>query len=131
MTGKAPYKRHVSGALHSPFVILFEQQCADESDDGVVVGEDADDLGSSLDLAIETLDRIRAVKLGPMLLRECHVGEHVGLGVVHDGGELRHFWPDLVGDGTPLNPGGLGRLLGEGSGDEGGDDPSSALAGMR
>jgi len=59
----------------------------------------ADDVGSPFDLAVEALDRIGAVELRPVLLREGHVGEHVRLGVVEDGGELRHLRPDLVGDG--------------------------------
>ena len=42
------------------------------------------------------------------------------LGLVHDGGELGHFRPDLVGDGAPLHAGRFRRLLGEGGGDEGG-----------
>lgn len=32
-------KGQVSGALDGPFAILFEQQRADEADDGVIVGE--------------------------------------------------------------------------------------------
>ena len=40
------------------------------------------------------------------------------------------FGRNLVGDGAPLGAGGLGRLLGEGGGDEGRDDPAAALAGM-
>ena len=35
-----------------PLIVLFEQQRADEADDGVFVGEDADDLTAVFDLAI-------------------------------------------------------------------------------
>jgi hypothetical protein len=63
-------------------------------------------------------------------LGEGHVGKHVVLGLVHDRGELRHLRPDLKGDGAPLGAGGLGGVLGEGGGDEGGHHPPSALAGM-
>ncbi|MBB2707525.1 UNVERIFIED_ORG: hypothetical protein GGI57_005657 [Rhizobium aethiopicum] len=56
-------KRHIPGALNGPFIILFEQQCADETDDGFVVRKDADDLGASLDFAVETLNWIRRVQL--------------------------------------------------------------------
>jgi len=59
---------HASGSLNGPFVILFKQQCTGEHDDGVVVGEDADDVSTSLDLAIETLNGVGAAQLGPMLL---------------------------------------------------------------
>ena len=41
-----------------------------------------------LDLAVETLDRIRRVQLGAVLLQEGGVaGEHVGFGIIHDGSE--------------------------------------------
>lgn len=53
------FQCHVAGALDGPFVVLFEQQRADETDDGVVVGEDADDVGPPLDFAVEALDRVR------------------------------------------------------------------------
>ena len=68
---------------------------------GVVVRKDADDVGAPLDLAIEALDGVRAVKLGPMLLWEGHVGEHVRLGGVEDGCQLGNLWTDLVRDGAP------------------------------
>ena len=45
------FQRHVAGALDGPFVVLFEEEGADQADDGVVVGEDADDVGAPLDLA--------------------------------------------------------------------------------
>jgi len=61
---------------------------------------------------------------------EAHVGEHVGLGVVHDGGELGHPGAYLIRNGAPLGAGGLWRLLREGGADEGRDDPPPALAGM-
>jgi hypothetical protein len=36
-----------------PFVVLFGQDDADESDDGCPVGEDADDVGAASDFAVE------------------------------------------------------------------------------
>ena len=42
-------------------IVLFEQQRTDQADDGGLVGEDADDLTASLDLAIEPFERILAV----------------------------------------------------------------------
>ena len=47
------FQRHVAGALDGPFVVLFQQDRADEPDDGVVVREDADDVGPAFDLAVE------------------------------------------------------------------------------
>jgi hypothetical protein len=40
-------------AAFGPFVVLFGQDCADEADQGVAVGEDADDVGASADLSVE------------------------------------------------------------------------------
>lgn len=42
----------------------------------------------TLDLAVEALDRIGRVQLGSMLLRECHVGEHIGLCLVQESRKL-------------------------------------------
>ena len=58
------FQRHVAGPLHRPLIVLFEQDGADQTDDGVLVGEDADDVGASLDLAVEPLDRVDRVQLG-------------------------------------------------------------------
>jgi hypothetical protein len=35
--------------LQGPFIVLFEQQSANEPGDGAFVGEDADDIGAPLD----------------------------------------------------------------------------------
>lgn len=52
-----------------------------------------------LDFAVEAFDWICAVQLGAMFPGECYVGEDVGFGFVHDGGEFRHIGPDLIGNG--------------------------------
>ena len=62
------FQRHVSCTLDGPFVVLFEQERADQADDGFVVGEDSDNLGAPLDLAAQALDRVRRVQLGPVFL---------------------------------------------------------------
>ena len=80
---------------------------------------------------LSALDRIGASAAWPDAARgKRHVGEHVGLGLVHQGGELRQLGAQLIGDLAPLRAGGLGVVLGEGGGDEGGDDAPAALAGM-
>jgi len=48
----------VAAALHRLFIVLFEQQCADEARDRLLVGEDADHISAPLDLAVEALERI-------------------------------------------------------------------------
>ena len=117
--------------MDSPLVILFEQDGTDEAGDGSFIGEDADDLSAALDLAIQSLQRIGAVQLGAVLGREAHVGQHVGLSLIHQGGELWQLGPELVGDAAPLRASLLGIVLGEGGGDERRHDASSAPAGMR
>jgi len=42
-------------ALLGPFVVLFGEDGADEADDRVAVGEDADDVGAASDLAVEVI----------------------------------------------------------------------------
>lgn len=67
---------------------MFEQDRADETDNGSLIGEDADDLGPGLDLAVEALDLVGRVRLGASPRRERHIGQHVGLGIVEEAGEL-------------------------------------------
>jgi hypothetical protein len=117
-------------ALNRPLVILLEQQGTDKADHGGLVGEDADDLAASLDLAIEAFERIGGVQLDAMLGGEAHVGQDVGLGIVHQGGKLGDAGPELIGDLPPLLAGGFGVVLGEGGADPGLDDPALGLAGM-
>ncbi len=71
------------------------------------------------------------MQLGPVLFREGHVGEHILFGIIHDGGELRHFRPDLVGDVAPLAARCLRCILSKGGGDESGHDAAAAFSGMR
>jgi hypothetical protein len=98
--------------------------------DGGFVGEDADDVGAALDLAVEALDGVGAVQLGTVLLREGHVSEDVGLGLVHEPCQAIDVWAQLVGDAAPLLTGGLSIILRKRRGDEGGDDAATALAGV-
>ena len=59
------------------------------------------------------------VQLRPMCGGEAHVGEHVGFGFVHQRGDL-----------APLRARRRSVVLGEGGGDEGGNDAPAALARM-
>ena len=99
--GRMPGSTRPVAVLELPLVVLLEQDGADQADDGGLVGEDADDVGAALDLAVEPLERVGGVQLGPVLGREGHVGEHVGLALVHQGGELGPARPELVGDVAP------------------------------
>src|SRR5687768_261609 len=42
------FQGHVTGALDSPLVGLLEQERADKASDGILVREDADDIGAPL-----------------------------------------------------------------------------------
>jgi hypothetical protein len=75
----------LAAALDCPFVVLFQEDSADEAGDSFFVGEDSDNIGSPRDLTIEALDGVVAVKLGAMLRREGHVGQDVLFGAVHQG----------------------------------------------
>ena len=68
-------------AADEPLVILLDEQCAGEPDQGGVVGVDADDVGAPADLAVDALERVGASQLGPVLARERVEGEQVVLGV--------------------------------------------------
>src|SRR5580700_3919542 len=46
------FQRHVAGALDGPFVVLLEEDGTDEPDDGLIIGEDADDLGKSVNITV-------------------------------------------------------------------------------
>ena len=97
------FQLHVASTLNGPLVVLLEEDGADEPDDGIAAGEDADDFHPALDLAVEALDGVGAVELGAVLPRECHVGQHAAFGLIHDCGELQRLWTDLVGHGAPLD----------------------------
>ena len=58
------FQGHVAGPLHGPLIVLFEEDGTDEPDDGLVIGEDADDLGAALDLAVDVLDPVGNRSLG-------------------------------------------------------------------
>jgi hypothetical protein len=81
------FQRHVTGGLDGPFIVLLEQDRADEANDSVLIGEGADHLGPPLDLAVETL--VGLVQCS--LVRCCggkHVGEYIGLSLVQEGSDL-------------------------------------------
>src|SRR6476620_11087202 len=72
---------------------------------------------------------MRSIGLIECRLARCSLGKvmkaSTSCSASHDGSDLGHLGPDLVGDGAPLGAGGLGRLLGEGGGNEGRDDAAA------
>ncbi len=97
--------------LNGTLIIFLQEQSAEESADGVMVGKDANHLSSLLHFSIQSLNRVPAVKLGPARCEECHACEHISLGAVHETSELRDFRPDLIGSVASLLPGGFRRVL--------------------
>ena len=69
-----------------------------------------------------SLERVDRMQLGSMGYRKGHVGQDIGLAVVHEG---RRFGKRGSADRRPCATGfgGLGIVLGEGRGNEGGHDP--------
>jgi len=58
------FPRRVTGALHGPFVVLLQEDGPSQACDGVFVRlEDADDLGSAFELAVQPLQGNHPVKL--------------------------------------------------------------------
>src|ERR1700761_8669120 len=57
------FQCHVACTLNGPFIVLFEEQCSDQPDNGRFIWEDADDLAAAFDLAVEAFEWIGAVYL--------------------------------------------------------------------
>ena len=55
------FQRHLASAPNGPIIVLFEQDRADEADDGVFIEEGADDVGAAFDLANKPLQWISGV----------------------------------------------------------------------
>ena len=64
------FQGHVAGALDGPFIVLFQQDGPDEAGDGGLVGEYADHIGATLDLAVQSFDRV-----GAWILGRCSLGK--------------------------------------------------------
>ena len=57
-------KRHVA-ALHRPLVVLFQQYCANQADDGALLGKDTDHVRAPLDLLNQVFERVAIGYAGP------------------------------------------------------------------
>jgi hypothetical protein len=74
-------------AADQPLVALFDAEHAGESDQRMVVGEDADDVGAPTDIFVEALERVRRAQLAPVRRRERVEREDVRLGVLEHAGD--------------------------------------------
>ncbi len=70
---------HVA-ADHGPVVVELAEHRADQADDALAVGEDADDVGAAADLAVEPLLRVVGPDLPPVLFRDVRKGKDLLLG---------------------------------------------------
>lgn len=64
---------------HVPFVVLPDQDGADQAMDRPLVGEDARQVGASLGLAVEPCQRIVRPGLPSVLARDAQVCQRIGL----------------------------------------------------
>ena len=62
---------HVA-ARDSPLVVLLEHESANETDDGIVVGEGADNIRARLDFFVQSLEWIGGVQLVSVVLWKGH-----------------------------------------------------------
>jgi hypothetical protein len=99
-------------------VVGLDREHRDQPDQGGVVGEDPNDVGPAGDLAVEALKRIRRADLRPVLGREGVEGQHVGLCVLEQRGDLRQPALELL-DGVTQPP---ARLIAVEGGEDRADD---------
>lgn len=128
--GADGFQCHVAGALRGLFVGLLEQGGPDETHDGGLVEEFADDIAAPLDLVIEPWDGVGGVQLGGCAAKKVQGGQHVLIDGIQEGGDLGPLRTEITCDGAPLGLHGRGVLLGVGGGDPGRDDAALYHAGM-
>lgn len=80
------FRGHVSPE-DGPLMVLLTEDGADQADDDLFVGEDADHVGASLDQLVDVYERFGGVDFAPVILREGHEREDVGFSFFHQFGE--------------------------------------------
>src|SRR3954452_24224563 len=91
MTGRSRERggrRAPMAAAFGPFVALLGEHGAEEADQRVAVGKDADYVGAPADLAVEPLAGVVGPDLPPDLFGKGGEGEHVGASGLHMLGRL-------------------------------------------
>jgi hypothetical protein len=53
-------------SLDQPLIVLLEEEHAGESDQGLTVGVDADDVGAPADFFVDALEWVRGAQLEPL-----------------------------------------------------------------
>lgn len=95
--------------VQAPLIISFEHHGGNQAHDGGVIGEDADNVGATLNFRIQPLQRVAGVDLHPMGSREGHARKHLVLGLDHQGTEHGELAAQIIGHRASLHAGGLGR----------------------
>lgn len=116
------FQRHVT-TLQVTLVALLDLEHPDQAANSRLIGEDADHVGQSRDLAIEAFQRIDNVDPGPTLLRKSYVGQPIVLEVIHQSSDLRDALTNQIRHGLPLIMSRLLSLLREDGGDLGRAQP--------
>ncbi len=99
-----------------PLIVLLGEERADEADDGVAGGEDADDLGAAADLLVQPFLGVVGPDLAPMGFGEPDEGQDLTGGLVEEIEQLaetirpRYRAFVLTGAYTGLRPGELAAL---------------------
>jgi hypothetical protein len=114
------FKAHVASA-DGPLIILFQHQRADHSNDGTIIGKNADDIRAAFDFAVEAFERIGAGDLRPVLLGEGGISQDILSRFIYQFGKFRCRLTQRIGDASPLRMGVLRGLLGEDGLDHGDD----------
>jgi hypothetical protein len=91
--------------------VLLGQHGADQADQRVAVGKDADHVGAPADLAVEPLGGVVRPDLPPDLLEEGGEGEHVGPGGLQVLGDLGQLVGQRIQDAVELRVHGVGVRL--------------------
>lgn len=86
----------VTAALDRPFIVPFEQDCVNQSGDGLI-GKDSDDFHSALEGTVDEFERMVECSLARYGGRKAHAGQHVGLGLIREDGELGQLGAQLTG----------------------------------
>lgn len=84
--------------------MLLGEDRPDKTRDGSSVGEDADHIGASPDLLVDTLERVVGPNLSPVRLGKRRESQDVVGGIPEQGGSLGKAALELVHDTAVLGP---------------------------
>jgi len=83
MNGRHGLLREHAPALQLPVLVLLRHHRPDQAHNRSIVGKDADNAGSALDLLVEPLEQVGAPQLAPVAGREVATRQHLLPGLGH------------------------------------------------